>query len=43
MCIRDSGMPTTLEELDVHEEDIEKMIPTLKANKGCLLYTSRCV
>ena len=27
-------MPTTLEELDVHEEDIEKMIPTLKANKG---------
>ena len=28
------GMPTTLEELDVHEEDIEKMIPTLKANKG---------
>ncbi len=27
-------MPITLEELDVHEEDIEKMIPTLKANKG---------
>lgn len=28
------GMPTTLEELDVAEEDIEKMIPTLKENKG---------
>lgn len=28
------GMPTTLEELDVHEDDIEKMIPTLRANKG---------
>lgn len=28
------GMPTTLEELDVCEEDIEKMIPTLRANKG---------
>ena len=28
------GMPTTLEELGVHEEDIEKMIPTLEKNKG---------
>lgn len=28
------GMPTTLEDLDVCEEDIEKMIPTLRANKG---------
>lgn len=28
------GMPTTLEELGVHEDDIEKMIPTLRANKG---------
>lgn len=28
------GMPTTLEELDVSEADIEKMIPTLKENKG---------
>ncbi|MDO4502001.1 MAG: iron-containing alcohol dehydrogenase [Coriobacteriia bacterium] len=28
------GMPTTLEELDVTEEDIESMLPTLKANKG---------
>ncbi len=28
------GMPTTLDELGVHEEDIEKMIPTLRANKG---------
>ncbi|MEE0845582.1 MAG: iron-containing alcohol dehydrogenase [Eggerthellaceae bacterium] len=28
------GMPTTLAELDVHEDDIEKMIPTLKENKG---------
>ena len=28
------GMPTTLAELDVHEDDIEKMIPTLRANKG---------
>lgn len=28
------GMPTTLEELDVHEDDIEGMIPTLRANKG---------
>ncbi len=28
------GMPTTLEELGVEEEDIEKMIPTLRENKG---------
>ena len=28
------GMPTTLEELGVGEEDIERMIPTLRANKG---------
>ena len=28
------GMPTTLAELDVCEDDIEKMIPTLRANKG---------
>lgn len=28
------GMPTTLEELDVHEDDIEKMIPTLHENQG---------
>ena len=28
------GMPTTLAELDVHEGDIERMIPTLRANKG---------
>lgn len=28
------GMPTTLAELDVHEDDIEKMVPTLKENKG---------
>lgn len=28
------GMPTTLEELGVFEEDIECMIPTLRANKG---------
>ena len=28
------GMPTTLAELDVEEGDIEKLIPTLKANKG---------
>ena len=28
------GMPTTLEELDVEEADIERMIPTLRANKG---------
>ena len=28
------GMPTTLAELDVHEEDIEKMIPTLRENLG---------
>ena len=28
------GMPTTLEELNVEEADIESMIPTLKANKG---------
>ena len=28
------GMPTTLEELDVHEDDIEKMIPTLRENLG---------
>ena len=28
------GMPTTLAELDVHEDDIEKMIPTLRENLG---------
>ena len=28
------GMPTSLEELGVHEEDIERMIPTLHENKG---------
>ena len=28
------GMPTTLAELDVEEDDIEKLIPTLKENKG---------
>lgn len=28
------GMPTTLAELDVHEDDIEKMIPTLQENQG---------
>lgn len=28
------GMPSTLEELGVEEEDIESMLPTLKANKG---------
>lgn len=28
------GMPTTLAELGVGEGDIEKMIPTLRANKG---------
>lgn len=28
------GMPTTLAELGVGEEDIERMIPTLRANKG---------
>ena len=28
------GMPTTLAELDVHEDDIEKMIPTLCENLG---------
>ena len=28
------GMPTTLEELGIEEDDIEKMIPTLRANKG---------
>ena len=28
------GMPTTLAELGIEEEDIEKMIPTLRANKG---------
>lgn len=28
------GMPATLGELGVHEDDIEKMIPTLLANKG---------
>ena len=28
------GMPTSLGELGVVEDDIEKMIPTLKANKG---------
>ncbi len=28
------GMPTTLAELGVGKDDIEKMIPTLKANKG---------
>ena len=31
------GMPTTLEELGVGEEDIERMIPTLRANKGEVL------
>lgn len=28
------GMPTTLAELDVYEDDIEKMIPTLRENLG---------
>ncbi|MCI8468089.1 MAG: iron-containing alcohol dehydrogenase [Eggerthellaceae bacterium] len=28
------GMPTTLAELGVGEDDIEKMMPTLRANKG---------
>lgn len=28
------GMPTTLAELGIEEADIERMIPTLKANKG---------
>ena len=28
------GMPTTLAELGIGEDDIEKMIPTLRANKG---------
>lgn len=28
------GMPTTLAELDVEEEAIERMIPTLRANRG---------
>ncbi len=28
------GMPTTLAELGIEEDDIEKMIPTLKVNKG---------
>ena len=28
------GMPITLAELDVEEDDIEKLIPTLKENKG---------
>ena len=28
------GMPTALTELGVDEDDIEKLIPTLKANKG---------
>lgn len=28
------GMPSSLTELDVEEADIEKLIPTLKANKG---------
>lgn len=28
------GMPTTLEELGIVEADIERMIPTLRANKG---------
>ena len=27
-------MPITLAELDVEEDDIEKLIPTLKENKG---------
>ena len=27
-------MPTTLAELGIEEDDIEKMIPTLRANKG---------
>ena len=28
------GMPTTLGELSVAEGDIERMLPTLRANKG---------
>ena len=28
------GMPTTLEELGICEDDIERMMPTLRANKG---------
>ena len=28
------GMPITRAELDVEEDDIEKLIPTLKENKG---------
>lgn len=28
------GMPTTLAELEVHEEDIENLLPTLRENKG---------
>lgn len=28
------GMPTSLDELGVHGKDIERMIPTLEANKG---------
>lgn len=31
------GMPTTLEELGVFEDDIERMMPTLRANKGELI------
>lgn len=30
------GMPTTLEELDVHEEDIDTMLVTLEKNRGAL-------
>ena len=30
------GMPTTLAELGICEEDIERMIPTLQANKGAI-------
>ena len=30
------GMPTTLEELDIHQEDIEGFLPTLEANKGAI-------
>ena len=28
------GMPRTLAEFGIHEEDIEKMVPTLLQNKG---------
>ncbi len=30
------GMPTTLDELGIDEEDIERMIPALQANKGTI-------